>query len=91
MTYVEGYAISDRGSGHLHAWCVDGAGNVLDRTWVGGQAYFGIRFQTSFLKKTISARRRAGYLYYGLLDDWMAKFPLMNALARCPELWLANV
>lgn len=90
VTYVEGYAVTQWGRAHLHAWCIDGGGTVFDRTWDDALAYFGIPFRTSFLKKTIWERRLAGDLYYGLLDDWTAGFPLITAAADSPGIWLAE-
>jgi hypothetical protein len=89
VTYVEGYAISHKQHAHLHAWCVDDCDNVLDRTWADGRAYFGIPFKTAFLRNVIASRRRAGDVYFGLLDDWEAGWPLIQNLADSPEIWMA--
>lgn len=92
LTYVEGYAIaSGKELGCLHAWCIDSQGMVLDRTWGLGRAYFGIPFQTQFLKRTIEARRRGGNLYFGLLEDFEGKWHLIEHLGDMPELWLEEL
>ncbi|WP_254511386.1 hypothetical protein [Anatilimnocola floriformis] len=89
VTYVEGYAISTRtASPHLHAWCVDEKGLVLDPTWRSGTFYFGIPFRLEFLKKAIAERTERGDCYYGWLDDWRPGWPLINELGEQPELWL---
>jgi len=95
FVYVEGYAISsDTGTGCLHSWCVDRQGMVLERTWGHpGNAYFGIPFQTQFLRRTIDARRRSlgDKVYFGLLDDYEARWPLIKHLGDSPELWLETL
>lgn len=94
LIYVEGYAIPAHSSlGTLHAWCVDHNGMVLDRTWRPAKAYFGIPFQTQFLKRTIAARRKGlgEEYYFGLLDDWQSGHSLIEELGDMPELWLENL
>ncbi|REJ64999.1 MAG: hypothetical protein DWQ31_19635 [Planctomycetota bacterium] len=88
LTYVEGYAATVNRHGHLHAWCVDEDGNVFDRTWRIGIGYFGIPFKISYVSKVIRERKRQGDEYYGLLDDWQQKHPLITTVGDQPELWL---
>jgi hypothetical protein len=93
LTYVEGVAMgNDNDVPHLHAWCADCDRNVFDRTWKIGVAYFGIPFQLPFVKTTIEKRKaaRGADYYYGILDDWHDKFPLINQFGDKPELWLAE-
>jgi hypothetical protein len=89
LTYVEGYALGHHGSAQLHAWCVDDDGGVFDRTWVDALAYLGVAFRTSYLKEVIGRRRRRHNLYYGLLDDWRARWPLEKELSDSPHIWSA--
>lgn len=90
LTYVEGYAVTRDGHGHLHAWCVDDEGRVLDRTWRSGLGYFGIPFQLTYLKSVIRRRKQRGDEYYGLLDDWEAGFPLIRLHGSETDVWLAK-
>jgi hypothetical protein len=85
--YVEGYALSDLLNVHLHAWCVDGHGNVYDRTWNTGQAYFGVALKANFVNREIRQRKADGDLYFGFLDDWNNGWPLITQLADQPDLW----
>jgi hypothetical protein len=62
LTYVEGFAL--RGSFYpgipiLHAWCVDAAGGVIERTWAHDDEieYLGLRIATGTLRRW---RREAG-------------------------------
>lgn len=54
LTYVEGYARGSSGFVVHHAWCVDLAGGVIDRTWrqrdVEVGEYFGIPIDTDWLR-----------------------------------------
>lgn len=97
VIYVEGLAIShsDRDA-VAHAWCVDDNGKVLDRTWTSGVAYLGVPIKTEFLNRLMAERKKrleqAGKeMYYGLLDDWEANYPLINEFGGKPELWLATL
>lgn len=82
LTYVEGVAagltVRD------HAWCVTGDGLVIDPTWREPEscAYFGIPFQTSYLKQVIDASRMSVRV---LSEENEAIFRLD------PLLFLANV
>ncbi len=91
LTYVEGYAIGTTGRSHLHAWCVDADGRVLDPTW-GTAKLFRIPFQTRYLRSVINERRKrqGEEAYFGLLDDWQARHPLINDLGQQPDRWLAS-
>ena len=72
LTYCEGYAIGVIPV--LHAWCVDKDGKILELTWKKpGTEYFGIPFQTSFLKRQLC---RSGY--FGLIDAWKSNWPLLR-------------
>jgi len=54
LTYVEGYAIpADVGIPLQHAWLVDKDGNVIDRTWRDGVAYFGIPIPSENLRRIV--------------------------------------
>jgi len=92
LTYVEGYALGETGMCHLHAWCIDTEGRVLDPTWRTADAYFGIPFQTRYLLAVIKDRetRLGENAYFGLLDDCQAGFPLMKQLESQPDQWLAS-
>lgn len=57
----------------FHAWCVDIKGRVYDFTWKDGHEYLGIPFATYFVMKTIFKRE-----YYGMIDDWQNKWPLLK-------------
>lgn len=70
LTYVEGYAhapLIDRPTPFHHAWCVDRAGMVCERTWGfdAQREYFGIPFQLSYIRKI---HRLCGE--YGVLQRW---------------------
>ena len=72
LTYVEGYAASIIPV--LHAWCVDPDGGLLEVTWgKPGDEYYGIPFQTRFLRRSLL---EAGY--YGLIDQWKNNWPLLR-------------
>jgi len=94
LTYVEGFAVSQLISDYatLHAWCVDARGNVLDRTWGLGVAYFGIPFQTDYLQSVIGERKKTlgKQAPYGLLDDWQNNWPLIRLHGDTPEKWYVN-
>lgn len=88
LVYVEGYAVSNHVmQAHLHAWCADPHGNVYDRTWGIGQAYFGVAFKTAFVMSEIRRRRKSGDLYFGFLDDWDHRWPVIRQLADRPDVW----
>jgi hypothetical protein len=74
FTYCEGYAISVIPV--AHAWCLDGQGNVVDPTWSGRlpcSDYFGLAFQTRFLRHQILENK-----YWGLIDAWRNDWPLLT-------------
>jgi hypothetical protein len=93
ITYVEGIASKESEPLYPqhHAWCIDSDGKVLDRTWGIAFAYFGIPFKTKFVRALLTERkqRRPDSMYYGVLDDWQSKHPLINLYGEQPELWLA--
>jgi hypothetical protein len=89
VIYVEGIAKNSRSPiPHLHAWCVDASGGVLDRTWNDATAYFGVPLRTDFIKQVIRERQEE---FFGFLDDWEHGFPLAKTLLDMPELWLADL
>lgn len=92
VVYVEGVAIFIvDGRPHLHAWCADSEGRVLDRTRDDGICYFGVPVRIDFLQAVIFGRiRRLGEPYFGLLDDWQGGYFLINQLGNEPEKWLAE-
>lgn len=71
MTYVEGKVFC-HGIGIDHAWCVDDEGFVHDPTIPDNSDghisnYFGVPFNTAYLRKAIFWNK-----VYGLLDAWSA-------------------
>lgn len=74
LTYVEGYATSMLPV--EHAWCIDDQGRVVDNTWTDGRAgveYFGVAFNTKFLREHVYHRER-----YGLIEGYGRGFPLLK-------------
>jgi len=53
LTYVEGFALSQRGTPAFHhAWCEDSLGGIVDCTWANtGLAYFGLRFPSDYVEQ----------------------------------------
>jgi len=88
LTYVEGWSLWGSAV-FAHAWCVDRDDGVLDRT-LNCEAYCGVPFARRYVVSVIEARRRAGDLYFGLIDDWEAGWPLLRELADRPERWRAR-
>lgn len=64
LIYVEGVAINLIPTGH--AWVVKPDGRVIDPTWKNPEncQYYGLAFQTGFLKKTVLKQK-----YWGLVGD----------------------
>ena len=57
LTYVEGYAIHQTLFPVRHAWLMTSEGAAVDPTWPNvGLCYFGIPFQTSWMRTFIAAR-----------------------------------
>ena len=75
LVYVEGYAVvSGVGLPILHAWCVrPGSDEVIDVTTTNVEDYFGIPFDTEFVK-----RQRANSKSASLIDNWCDDFPLLT-------------
>ena len=71
--YVEGYALNDRDSVHLHAWVTDRYGRAIDPTWPDGRAYFGVPFTHEYLDRVVFGAQK-----YGLIDRWEEQFPLLS-------------
>jgi hypothetical protein len=69
-TYCEGIAYSKAINGFPfnHAFCIDKEGNVVDPTWKDGTAYYGIPFNTDFLRKTVVLTG-----VWGLIPDYPSK------------------
>ena len=66
LRYVEGLAVSGETPVH-HAWCVDDAGRVIDRTWdPPAIAYFGVVVPLARVKLSRSPRQQC----LSFLDDW---------------------
>ncbi|MGN6556067.1 MAG: hypothetical protein ACTHLW_20350 [Verrucomicrobiota bacterium] len=78
--YCEGYALSIIPV--MHAWCVDLEGNVIDPTWTPrtgamidtGREYFGVAIKSAYLSEALLKQK-----YYGLIDAWQSKWPLLTA------------
>jgi hypothetical protein len=78
LTYVEGYAKQAQMPIPVpHAWCVDAEEAVVDPTWDTPESnlYFGVAFQTPFLRKMLRETRRDG-----LLDCWELRWPLQRGV-----------
>ncbi len=70
IRYAEGYACSGKLSVSLpihHAWIVDENGQVIDPTWECPETsvYFGVTFETGFLRERLATFES----YDSLLDD----------------------
>jgi len=72
LTYCEGFACGDSEFAHLHAWCIDEDGVVVDPTWESGVEYVGVPFSSSFVLKSVL---KSGC---SLIDDWKKKWPLLS-------------
>jgi hypothetical protein len=82
LTYVEGYAVS----GELiemgtwiplhHGWLVDREGRVIDVTWTKpeGSIYFGVPFNTRYVKRVIKETK----LFTSLIDNMAQHWPLIT-------------
>lgn len=74
LTYVEGYASSIIPV--AHAWCVTARGQAVELTWdKPGDEYYGVPFQTEFLRKQLLENK-----YYGLIDNWHMNWPLLRGM-----------
>lgn len=83
FTYVEGYACSGSLSIWLpvqHAWVVDAEGRVIDPTWrdPSRSAYFGIPFNTDYVRRTVAECRQP----CAMIDNHLNKWELL----RTPEI-----
>jgi hypothetical protein len=90
ITYVEGFAEPYNWYGRQlylgHSWVVDPAGRVIDVTWPeGGKEYFGVPFETDFLRKI-----GKGKPVNTLLDRWREGFPLLRKLGTAPAKWYSK-
>lgn len=88
-TYCEGFAMGAV-IPVLHAWCIDGAGNVIDPTWENGSDYLGVPFNTKYLWSTITRT----HCFTSLIDNWTEGFPLLKnsdeqklAIHSCIDHW----
>lgn len=80
LTYTEGFATAF-GVPMGHAWLTDANGSVIDPTWekdriageADGREYYGVKFDTTYLMRTITARGKYGLLYNPEMD-----FPLFT-------------
>jgi hypothetical protein len=76
LRYVEGFALSARGTVHQHAWCADYEDQVVDPTWCSpatsgaGLAYLGLPFRLM-----LNGRRRRRL---PIIDDWQHGFPILK-------------
>jgi len=75
--YVEGYAFSVC-IPMMHAWAAEG-NHVFDPTWKDGQAYFGVEFPLSYVRKVIFQREK-----WGVIDAWDIGFPLLTGKHEYP-------
>jgi hypothetical protein len=86
LTYVEGFANAPMLHGQIvhHAWCVDHAGMVYDRTWGfdAAREYFGVPFKLSLVRQLL---RLSGE--YSVLDRWE---PHGRFLFENPEPYVAT-
>ena len=79
LHYVEGFALSAKiaaESPHLHAWCVDNDGNVVDPTWrdkLMGQEYCGLVFKLLPLSYRHFSGRQYGFIFNDELFNRIAK------------------
>ncbi len=69
-TYVEGIATPDFIELPIqHAWCIDNKDNVIDPTWkTAGSVYYGVPFNTEFLRETILKTE-----IWGLIPEYYRK------------------
>lgn len=74
--YCEGYAMGIVPT--AHAWLIDDAGQTFDPTWsTGGEEYFGIAINRSYLLNVIRASD-----HYGVIDQPELGFPILKAHVR---------
>lgn len=71
LIYVEGYAMGVIPM--MHAWAVTKSGIVVDPTWEEGTAYFGIPLKREYVVRSAIERE-----YYGVIDNWMATWPILQ-------------
>lgn len=91
LAYCEGYAVTMGSIPVLHAWCVDRDGKVLDNTWCGngkpprptmGAEYFGVRFETNFVRICMMATE-----YFGILGNERLHRTKLFPLVSADESW----
>jgi len=81
--YCEGYALGIIPM--LHAWLITPEGKVVDPTWRDpGTEYFGVAF-----KRRFAQRQTMKQGYYGLLDAYPSRWPLLQGIA--PKEWRAEL
>lgn len=89
LIYCEGY-----GAGIIpthHAFCVTVEGEVIDATWTpdlmrGTKEFIGVPIKTSFVREMAVKRG-----YYGVLDDWQNKWPVVTGEIPVDEWWDARI
>jgi hypothetical protein len=72
LPYVEGYALAEGATPHLHAWNASPDGFVVDTTWEPiGRVYFGVIFPLSLV-------RRSQDSIPSVHDDWVKGYPVLR-------------
>jgi hypothetical protein len=88
-TYVEGVGRVLCGRTFVplaHAWCCDSDGNVVDPTWLNtGIEYFGVAFETRFVRSVMLGSGRWGIIFPDTVDR-IARLPTCEWLhAICAQ------